>query len=267
MDNRPIRSFRELFSKNKYLCLKNYLYNYLLRKRAIEKCLSQDDPALILEIGSGISPLVINYHRIVYSDVSFEAIQILKRDHGRGYFVVADGVHLPFKANTFSHIICSEVLEHIKNDRKALAESRRSLRKPHGSLIITVPHRKCYFSYDDRYVQHYRRYELTEIKERLQSAGLQPSLIQKVLGPLEKFTMLPIVFLYSILNRYEHGEMALGKPVTVRMRDPSVLIFRWMNQFYKGFAWLDAKLMPLSFATVVLIKSTIMEQEPIDDEK
>jgi ubiquinone/menaquinone biosynthesis C-methylase UbiE len=267
MDSRQISSFKELFKKHKYLYLKNYLYNYLLRKRAVEKCFSHDHPDLILEIGSGISPLVINYHRIVYSDVSFEAIQALKRDHGRGYYVVADGAHLPFKANTFSHIICSEVLEHIKNDRQALAESRRSLSKPHGCLIITVPHRKCYFGYDDRYVRHYRRYELTEIRERLQSAGLEPKLIQKVLGPLEKITMLAVVLLFSIINRDKHGEMALSKPSAVRLTDLSILIFRWMNQFYKGFVWLDAKLMPLSFATVVLIKSAIPEQGCHDNEK
>ena len=267
MDNRSISSFKELFKKHKYLYLKNHLYNYLLRKRAIAKCFSHVHPDLILEIGSGISPLVMNYHQIVYSDVSFEAIKILKRNHGRGYYVVADGTHLPFKGNTFSHIICSEVLEHLKNDRKALAESHRSLRKPHGCLIITVPHRKCYFSYDDRYVQHYRRYELTDIIERLQSTGLEPNLIQKVLGPLEKITMLAVVFLFSIINRRKPVEMDLNQTAAVKTIDLFVLIFRWLNQFYKGFAWLDANLMPLSFATVVLIKSAIPEKRHSDDEK
>ena len=75
----------------KYISVKNYLYNYLLRKRAIKKCLKDDHPDLMLEIGSGISPLVTDRSNIVYSDISFEAISILKRTLARGYYVVAEG--------------------------------------------------------------------------------------------------------------------------------------------------------------------------------
>ena len=34
--------FQELFKEHKYLAFKNYLYNYLLRKRAVEKCLRHE---------------------------------------------------------------------------------------------------------------------------------------------------------------------------------------------------------------------------------
>jgi hypothetical protein len=46
--------FDDLFDNKKYITLKNYLYNYRLRKRAIEKALSGEDMILTLEVGSGI---------------------------------------------------------------------------------------------------------------------------------------------------------------------------------------------------------------------
>lgn len=174
MDSNDSNRFADFFREGKYLLLKNHLYNYLLRKRAIEKCLRHESPTLILEIGSGISPVVTQFNRAVYSDLSYNAIKILKQTQKSGYFVVADGMHLPFKSNAFSHVICSEVLEHLKNDLQALKGMARILKQPNGSLIITVPHRKCYFSNDDHFVKHHRRYELFEIKSQLRVSGLDP---------------------------------------------------------------------------------------------
>jgi ubiquinone/menaquinone biosynthesis C-methylase UbiE len=248
--------FQEFFKEHKYLAFKNYLYNYLLRKRAVEKCLRHERPDLMLEVGSGISPLLTDLGHVVYSDVSFEAMNILKKTINNGHYVVADGTRLPFRSDSFSHTICSEVLEHIQDDRQALRELARILRKPNGSLIITVPHRKGYFGYDDLYVKHYRRYELAEIKERLQAAGLEPILIQKVLGPLEKITMLVVIRFFSLLNRSHPSPRATGEPLEGRLKKLPVVIFEWLNLIYKGYVWLDAKIMPLSLATVILIKSS-----------
>lgn len=261
MNHRESKGFQQFFKEDKYLSLKNYLYNYLLRKRAIGKCLKNDCRELMLEVGSGITPLVTDAGNIVYSDISFEAISILKQTRVKGYYVVAAGTHLPFKANTYSHVICSEVLEHIESDRQMIAEIFRTLKKPQGFLIVTVPHRKRYFGYDDRYVKHYRRYEIVEIKERLRSAGLQPILIKKTLGPLEKITMILVVFLFSIINRYKPVKMTSGQALRKSLIDFMTLAVKWINRFYAGYVWLDAKIMPLSFATVILIKSKVSSKQ------
>ena len=256
MPYHPDHGFQELFKKQPYLKLKNYLYNYLLRKRAVEKCLRHDRPELVLEVGSGISPLLSNIDNIVYSDVSFEALHTLKKTLKGGHCVVADATHLPFRPATFSHTLCSEVLEHIYDDRKALGELAGILKKPNGSLIVTVPHRKCYFGYDDLYVKHYRRYELAEIKVRLQAVGLSPVAIQKVLGPLEKITMLIATVLFSIVARRHPSPVATVDLTAGRLTDGFGVVFEWLNIFYRGFVWLDAQIMPLSFSTVILIRSS-----------
>jgi ubiquinone/menaquinone biosynthesis C-methylase UbiE len=43
-------------------------------------------------------------------------------------YVVADAMNLPFEDHSFSHVISSEVLEHLKDDEKALMEIARVIK-------------------------------------------------------------------------------------------------------------------------------------------
>ena len=70
---------QDFFEEKKYTLLKNYLYNYRLRKMAVEKSLDQENIKLILEVGSGISPVMTGTRDIIYSDLSFAAIRLLKQ--------------------------------------------------------------------------------------------------------------------------------------------------------------------------------------------
>jgi ubiquinone/menaquinone biosynthesis C-methylase UbiE len=47
---------------------------------------------------------------------------------------------LPFRNQTFDYVTCFEMLEHVKDQDRTLAEIRRVL-KPEGALIMSVPHR------------------------------------------------------------------------------------------------------------------------------
>ena len=260
MDSSDGNRFEDFFKEGKYVLLKNYLYNYLLRKRAIEKYLQQESTELILEVGSGISPVVTKLKGIVYSDLSYDAVKILKQTQKTGYYVVADGMHLPFKSNSFSQIICSEVLEHLENDLKALKEMARTLKQSSGNLIVTVPHRKCYFTNDDYFVKHQRRYEFSEIKNRLRASGLDPIQTQKILGPLEKITMILVVFLFTIFQKHRPDKYNVKNGLFFRFITFFALIFKWSNLFYRGYVWMDAKIMPFSFSSVILIKSVPLKK-------
>ena len=52
--------------------------------------------------------------------------------------VKADICDLPFKDDSFDTIICNHVLEHIKDDTKAMKEIYRTL-KPGGTAILQIP--------------------------------------------------------------------------------------------------------------------------------
>lgn len=64
------------------------------------------------------------------------------------------------------------VLEHIGDDRAALAELFRCL-KPGGQLFVYVPAFNVLFSQMDRHVGHYRRYRRTTLLELLREVGFE----------------------------------------------------------------------------------------------
>lgn len=253
-----INSFQDLFRENKYIYLKNHLYNYLLRKKRIEQYLQKESLEFVLEMGCGMSPTVTQIDCIVYSDISLTALKILKSIHKKGLCVVADCANLPFKTATFSHIVCSEVLEHIKDDMTALKESARVL-KPSGLSVVTFPHRKFYYGIDDRFVHHYRRYELSEIKSLLKSVGFKPVSIQKVLGPMEKMTMVVVVFCYSMVEKYKGKRTQSGR--NFKFEKILIPVFKWINSVYSVLVRLDAFFMPRSLSTVLMIVSILSEKE------
>lgn len=244
--------FQSFFMDNVYLLLKNYLYNYLLRKRAISQVVAGAPPDLAIEIGAGISPVSDLDRNVVFTDVTSEGLRVLKNMKGNGLFVVADGTALPFKDKAFSHCIASEVIEHIADDSQALREMSRVL-KSNGRCILTFPHRNAYYALDDAYVNHYRRYDLPEIKGKLTSAGLFPGPPVKVLGPLEKMIMISFVSLVKVRRQKRPAkERTPASPSRVWLY---AAIFKWLNRVLASLAWLDAKIMPLSMSTVLLIDS------------
>lgn len=252
MNNSRATKFDRFFSEKRYIALKNSLYNYIIRKSAVQYSLRDEVPGMILETGSGISPVTQNNKSIVYTDISLEAMKILKGSQEAGSYVVADITKLPFKENIFSHAISSEVLEHIEDDRKALEELSRVLRQQ-GSLIITVPHRKIYYSFDDRFVGHFRRYELEDIIEKLRITGFEPVYHRKVLGPIDKVLCCCMVFVYSMLRIEKHDSFQsnhyaiLGKA--------SFPLFKWINKIIQGIVWAEVKIIPFRFSSVILIKA------------
>ena len=246
--------FEDFFADDAYVLLKNHLYNYLLRRRAVRKCLPAETGEPILEIGSGLSPMMEASDRIVYSELSFPALRTLKRRQGRGYFVAADATHLPFQAGSFSQVICSEVLEHLPDDLSALREIA-SVMKPGGSLILTFPHRRSYFAGDDRFVNHFRRYELAEMVTNLAAAGLKTVEIQKVLGPLEKITMLTVISLIPLFDHFRKGIQNDERGQGAASAGFLVALFGWLNRLYCVPVWLDARLTPRRLASVLLIRA------------
>ena len=252
MNHSKANRFQDFFEENKYTLLKNYLYNYCLRKMAVEKSLQNENIKLILEVGSGISPVMTRTNLIIYSDLSFTALQMLKHAYGVGLYVVADCMNLPFKSGAFSHTISSEVLEHLKDDRKALMELARVM-SPSGRLVVTFPHKKSYFANDDRFISHFRRYELSEMKSKLIDAGLRPINIHKVLGPLEKITMCFVVYCFSVVQEIK-GEK-VNQPNNTVLMNIFGQFFKWANRFYMLPVWIDAKVMPRFLSAVLLIKA------------
>jgi hypothetical protein len=91
------------------------------------------------------------------------------------------------------------------------------------------------------------------MEANLKEAGLKTVEIQKVLGPLEKMTMLSVIFLISVFGRFQKGKRECGQETTsLRF---IVYLFQWLNRFYCAPIWLDALLAPRCLSSVLLIRA------------
>ncbi|MFH2219211.1 MAG: methyltransferase domain-containing protein [Pseudomonadota bacterium] len=110
--------------------------------------------------------------RLVYQDKLGEGL-------GSYEILLADIVALPFPDKFFDLVICSEVLEHIRDQNTAASEIVRVL-KPGGNLVVSVPRffpeRICwalsddYGSTDKGHIRIYRKKELINL---LENAGVK----------------------------------------------------------------------------------------------
>lgn len=71
-------------------------------------------------------------------DISFVAIQQSRIKFPQYRYVVGDAARLPFRSGGFKTILCSEVIEHIRNSTEALADIHRVVGVG-GRLVLTTP--------------------------------------------------------------------------------------------------------------------------------
>ena len=90
------------------------------------------------------------------------------------HLLIADVTRLPFKAGRFDRIICSEVLEHIPEDKSAVEELIRVMSKD-GTLGISVPHylaesicwklSRDYYGFPGGHIRRYRTRDLLALAD------------------------------------------------------------------------------------------------------
>jgi 2-polyprenyl-3-methyl-5-hydroxy-6-metoxy-1,4-benzoquinol methylase len=178
--------FARFFENAGYKQCKNYLFNYRLRKKAVEPFLAgRKGP--VLDIGSGISPLVPDGADAILADNSPTA---MRAAHDAGFrTLVLDVTVIGVRSQSVPTIVCSEVLEHVEHDRQALLELYRVL-QPDGDLILTVPLHRYYWGPDDEIVGHFRRYELEELTRDLRQVGFDIVATAKIGSVFERLLTL-----------------------------------------------------------------------------
>jgi len=127
----------------------------------------------ILEIGSGIgniSDYFINDNQdITLSDIRQNYLDILKEKHAgktnlKGVVlidIIDPNFDSKFKNNfgTFDSIYALNIVEHVKDDKMAIANMKKLL-KPGGNLVILVPAYQKLYNLFDKELEHYRRYNM-----------------------------------------------------------------------------------------------------------
>ena len=164
------------------------------------------DPALLeltagdrlLDVGCGVGRHVLEMSHLPGQHVGldwgredlrraaywFHLMRSEGKARGWAHFVEGDATRLPFPDEYFDRVICSEVLEHVSDDRLVLAELVRVLR-PGGVLAISVPDEyteRLLWRYAPEYRSapggHVRIYQRKEIARLLQASGARPFAIR-----------------------------------------------------------------------------------------
>ena len=121
----------------------------------------------------------INFNDVIETQKRLISLERLEGKRGR-WHLLADSIdRLPFKDNFFDLIICSEILEHIPDHGRAVAEVVRVL-KPGKDLIVSgprfFPERICwalsreYHTVDNGHIRIYPGKELIRV---LEESGLK----------------------------------------------------------------------------------------------
>jgi SAM-dependent methyltransferase len=146
-----------------------------LRFASIRRALAIAGPRSVMEVGAGEGALGswlatrCDYVGIEPDSESRRVAVSRLRALGRGQM----RSDLPAIDDRAYDLVCAfEVLEHIEDDRKALAAWTARL-APRGFLLLSVPAHSDRFGPSDGYVGHFRRYDRAPLAERLDAEGFE----------------------------------------------------------------------------------------------
>lgn len=127
-----------------------------------------------IEIGSGTGSIARmlkdNGFNMSIGEIHFDGINYAKMNNDQEMNIYQfDITRNPFK-NHFDTVGIFDVLEHIENDNFAI-DNIKSMLKPNGILMLTVPAHMMLWCEDDNISNHFRRYNLNALKEMLTEKG------------------------------------------------------------------------------------------------
>jgi SAM-dependent methyltransferase len=129
----------------------------------------------ILDAGCGSGRNLVEFGRLGEAegvDASEDAVAYCRR-RGLECVLRAPLDELPYDDGRFGLILATDVIEHLDDDRRALAELRR-VAAAGARLVVTVPAYSWLWSEHDVSMHHRRRYTLRRLQARVAEAGWQP---------------------------------------------------------------------------------------------
>lgn len=148
----------------------------------------------VLEVGCGIGTMtkfLRNREFVLATDINPEYLELTRRrfEHHDNIIVRSVDWENPdvegLRSFGFDTILCLNVLEHLRDDEKALSAFAELL-APGGKLILQVPAFSALYGRIDRSIGHWRRYSRASLERNLQRTGftLKHAAYYHVIGAL-----------------------------------------------------------------------------------
>lgn len=175
-----------------------------------------------LEVAPGLRPR-LPLEETQFVDLSPEALRVLR---GSGASV-AQGLigAIPFPDQTFDLVCALDVVEHVEDDERALAELVR-VAAPGAVLLLSVPlHPEAWTAFDDL-VGHRRRYEPAALLTQLEAHGLTLER-SAVYGMQPRPSRMLDLGMWFLVNRRERAMWwynRVGMPLALYFQKPLELV-------------------------------------------
>ena len=108
---------------------------------------------------------------LVGSEIFLDGLAFAKARLPGVEFYQMDARSIPFERE-FDVVGAFDVLEHLVEDNRALAQMFNAAR-PGGGLLVTVPQQRYLWSASDEHAMHQRRYSSSELRKKVETAGFQ----------------------------------------------------------------------------------------------
>lgn len=148
---------------------------YLMRRSRVLALTGELQPGDLLEVGCGAGMLLQEFAArgfrctaLESSPAALHLASTLAREAGLA-IELHEGPESSWQGH-FDAVLALEVLEHIADDRAALAAWARWLR-PGGRLVLSVPAHARRWGAGDEWAGHHRRYERADLLSKLKDAG------------------------------------------------------------------------------------------------
>ena len=122
----------------------------------------------ILDYGCGVGinlGMLSKFGKVFYYDKSIIAINYVRKKYSNSNFFV-NVKNLNKCKKKFDLIVATDVIEHIKNDKKEVVKISNLLKK-NGYILITVPAFQSLYSSKDISLKHFRRYNKENLRNLL----------------------------------------------------------------------------------------------------
>lgn len=140
----------------------------------------------LLDIGCGSSPIITRYPRAVGIDSNGRKLEFMRGKVPHATFMLMPADSLEFSDNSFDTVLCIEVLEHLEEPNRAMAEIARVL-KTGGRVVIATPdYSKRLWYLAERFTpykeSHRYQFTKTSLESLCHQHGLEPLKHRYIMG-------------------------------------------------------------------------------------
>ncbi|MEK7091307.1 MAG: class I SAM-dependent methyltransferase [Patescibacteria group bacterium] len=192
-------------------------FTYIIIIKALKKIIKKRNKLSVLDYGCGVGTLGLYLanqgNKVIGLDISPLAVKTANENsklmslNKLAKFYTIGSEKKIISSKKFDLIICTEVLEHIKEDLNLLHSLNKKLKR-NGKALITVPSKNSPLfklglarSFDKK-VGHIRRYNIETISNLVISSGLEISEINKTEGIIRNslFLFHPLGILIKLIK-------------------------------------------------------------------